>query len=61
MVSCKVVTDKKQTPIIYTYLLPSTLEHLPYLEEYLTRFQYQEPIVIGDLTTDIRKPQNTHS
>ena len=32
---CKIVTDGKQTMLINTYL-PSTLEHLPYLEESLT-------------------------
>ena len=47
VVSCKVVTDEKRIPIIGAYLPPSTPKHLPELEEALTLFQYQDPIVIG--------------
>ena len=32
MGSCKVITDVKNTPIIGTYLSPSTWEYLPKLE-----------------------------
>ena len=37
---------------------PYTLEHLPDLEEALARFQYQDPIVLGDLNSDIIQAQN---
>ena len=53
MVSCGVV-GVKQTPLIGTYLHPSTLEHIPYLEEYLTRFRDQDPILLGDPNINIQ-------
>ena len=59
MVSCEVITKIQHTPIIGTYLPPSTLENLPDLEEALTCFRYRYPIVIGDLISDIGKPQNS--
>ena len=59
MVICEVITDKK-TPLTGTYLPPSTLEHLTDLEEALTHFQNQEPIVLGDLNTNIQS-QNPRS
>ena len=46
--------------LIGSYLPPSTLEHLPELEEALTLFCYQEPIVLGDLNANIQE-QNPHS
>ena len=48
----------KLTLIIGAYLLTYTLEHLPNLEEALTRFRDQDTIVIGDLRSDIINPQN---
>ena len=36
VVSCKVIGSGKRTLIIGSYLPPSTLYHLPYLEEALT-------------------------
>ena len=50
----------QRTPIIGSYILTSTLEHLPDLEEALKFFWHQDPIVIGDLSTDIGKPHNPH-
>ena len=51
--SFKVISDVKRTPLVGECLPPSTLEHLPDLEEDLARFRDQYPIVIGDLNTDI--------
>ena len=53
MVSCEVVAGSKRTPLTGAYLPPSRLEHLPDLEEALTRFQYQYPIMLGDLNVNI--------
>ena len=53
MVSCKIVSGSKHTPIIGAYFLPSTLEHSTDLEEALTRFRYQDPIVLGYLNANI--------
>ena len=49
----KVFTDGKQTPIIGAYLPPYTLEHLLDLEEALTCFWEQDPIVLGYLNSNI--------
>ena len=58
MVTCKIVAGGKRTPLIGTYLPPSTLEHLPYLEDILTLLWYQEPILSGELNADIGQAQN---
>ena len=58
MVRCKVITSSKQNPLIGAYLSPYTLEHLPDLDEDLTRFSVQDPIVVGDINADIRQVQN---
>ena len=58
---CEVFTNGKWTPIIGTYLPPSTLENLPDLEEALELFQVQDPILLGNLSADIRKSQNPRS
>ena len=58
-VICEVVTNVKYTPIICEYLPPSILEHLPELEESLTRFRYQDPIVLGYISTNIVQSQNS--
>ena len=44
--------------LMRVYLPPSTLEHLPDLEEALDRFLGKDPIVIIDLHEDIRRLQN---
>ena len=58
MVSCDVSTGIKRTPLVGAYLPSSTLEHLPDLEEVLTRFKDQDPVVLGDLNNDIGQSQN---
>ena len=60
MLSCEVITDGKHTQIISKYLPPYILEHLPDLEEALTRFWYQDPILKGDLSANIFKTHNPH-
>ena len=57
VVRCDIVTSRKRTPLIGAYLSPSTLEHLLDLEDYLTRFLDQDPIVIGGLKTNIGQAQ----
>ena len=52
MVRCEVVNGGKWTLLIGAYLPPYTLENLLDLEEDLTRFWDQDPIVLGDLNTD---------
>ena len=47
VVGCKIVTRLTQTPLVGAYLPPSTLEHLPNLEEALRRSR--DPIVYRDL------------
>ena len=58
VVICEIIAGVKRTPLIGAYLPPSTLEHLPGIEEALTRFRYQDPIATGDLNTDIFQSQN---
>ena len=55
---CEVVSGRKCTLLIGAYLPPSTLVHLPGLEEALTRFRYQDHIVLGDLNANIGQFQN---
>ena len=47
VVICEVIINRQRTPIIGAHLPPSTLEHLTDLEDTLTRFRYQGPIVLG--------------
>ena len=61
VVSYEVITDRKRTPIIGSYLQSSTLEYLPNLEVSLTHFWNQYPIVIGDLSANIGKAHNLRS
>ena len=56
--SCEVVTDRKLTPLIGAYLPPSTLNHLPDLEEGPTRFRDQDTILLGDLNAGIVQAHN---
>ena len=53
VVNCKLIAGGKRTPLIRVSFPPSTLEHLPYLEESLTNFRDQDTIVLGDLNADI--------
>ena len=59
MFSYKIVTGLTQTPLGGAYLPPSTLEHLPELEEALQRFK--DPIVFGDLNMDLDKARTSRS
>ena len=61
MVSCEIAADRKMTPLIGAYLPTSTLEHLPGLEEALTRFKDQDPIMLGEINGDIGQDHNLRS
>ena len=53
-VSCEVVSGSKRNLIFGAYPPPpSTLYHLPNMEEALTHFWDQDPIVLGDLNAKI--------
>ena len=41
VVSCEVISGGQNIPIIGVYLSPSTLKHIPYLEEALVLFRDQ--------------------
>ena len=60
MVICEVVTgtDVRRIPIIRTHFPPSTLYHLPDLEEALAHFREQDTIVLGKLIAKIGQNQN---
>ena len=47
-----------RTLLIGAYLTQSTLDHLPDLEEELNRFPGKEPVLLGDLNTDIGRLRN---
>ena len=53
LVSCKIVTGNQKTLLIGSYLAPSTLDHIPDLEEALNRFWGRDPIVMEYLNTYI--------
>ena len=59
MVRCKLVAGDQQTTLIGEYLTPSTLDHLPDLEEALNRVPCKDPVVLGDLNTYIGHLRNT--
>ena len=63
VVRCEVfnVTDRKRKPVIGAYLPPSTLEHLPDLEESLTSFREHYPIVLGDISANFFQSHNPRS
>ena len=50
----ELVSGDQRTPLIRAYLLPSTLDSLPDLEEVLNLFPVREPVVLGDLNADNR-------
>ena len=59
--SCEFIDVDKGMPLIRAYLPPSTLDHLPNLEEALNRFPDRDPVVLGELNADIgclRNPRN---
>ena len=53
MVSCKIVSGNQITPLIGAYIPPSTMYHLPDLEESLDRFLRRDPIIMGYMNADI--------
>ena len=50
---CEVVAGGKWTPLISVYLPTYTLDCFSYLEEALSKFWDQYPIVVGDLNANI--------
>ena len=60
MVSYKLTTGNIWTPVIRAYLLLSTFNHLPDLEEALYRFPDSNPILLGDLNADIGRLLHHH-
>ena len=49
------------TPAIGEYLLPTTLDHLPNLEETLENLWVQDPILMVDLNIDLDDSRNPRS
>ena len=58
MVSCEVVTNKKRSSVIGVNHSPSTLEHVPDLEEDLNHFWYKDTMFLGELRANINQAQN---
>ena len=58
MVICKIVSSAKRTLLIGAYLPPSTLNHLPDLEEVIKLLPGSYPIVMEDLNAEIGRLQN---
>ena len=56
VVSCEIVTRFTRIPLVGAYLPPSTLEHLPCLEEAMQSFR--DPIVLGDLNLDLKEARS---
>ena len=61
LVICEVITGTPCTLIVGSYLLLSTLAHLPNLEEALSRFRGQDPFVLVDINMDLDEAQNPRS
>ena len=59
VVRCEIATRLTRTPLVGTYLPPSTLYHLPDLEEALKRFK--DPIFLGDLNMDLGEARRPRS
>ena len=53
MVSCVLVAGNQLMPLIRAYLPPSTLEHLPDLEEDPDCFLFRDLVVMGGINADI--------
>ena len=58
MVSSEVVLGVNWTPLNRAYLTPSTLEHLPDLEDESIILTVKDSIILGDLNTDIGRLKN---
>ena len=61
VVSCEDIRGTSRTPIIGVYLPPTTLDHLPNLEESLESFQFQDPILKGGINLDLDEAQKPRS
>ena len=61
MVNCAIVTGHTWTPLVSTYLSPSTMEHLPYSEEKLQKFKGLGPIVLGVFNVNLDDSQRSRS
>ena len=57
MVNCEIITGLTRTPLVGVYLPPSTLEHLPDLEEAIQRFRC--PIFLGGLNVDLDEARSS--
>ena len=57
MLSCEFVSGGKRTLIVGAYPPPSTLEHLPNLEDAMDRLRDQDTIVLGYLNAEIGQDQ----
>ena len=58
VVSCEDVRGTSRTPNIGSYLPPTTMDHLPDLDESLESFRVQDPILKGYLNVDLDEAQN---
>ena len=58
LVSFKVIRGMYWTPIIVAYLPPSTLDHLPDIDESFECFRVQDPILMEDLNEDLDEARN---
>ena len=58
VVSCKLISGDQQTVLIGSCLSPSTLDHMPDLEEALKFFLFRDPVVLRDLNADISGLRN---
>ena len=54
----EIFSSYHRTPLIGAYLPPSTLAHLPNLEEALKCFPEMDPVFLGDLNADIVRLNN---
>ena len=61
VVSCKIFTRHNRTSLVNAYLPPSTLKHLPDVEEELHLFKGMYPIVLGDLNVDLDESRSSRS
>ena len=53
MVSCKIFTGHTRNPLVGAYLHPSTMKHLPDVEEALQKFMGLYHVILGDLNVDL--------
>ena len=59
VVRCEINISNQQMPLIGAYLPPSTIYHLPDLEEALNRFPDRDPIILGEINADIGLLRNS--